>query len=122
MKGAGSLRQGLDQKFTGCVFGARVPLGSVNSNPNFTADGMASFCITHMAILRGTGGYSVLPVTLKSTIATQLISNDGEIIEEVDGKKVKFNLIKNIQKYTYFRTKTISSTGSIGWTQPIFIN
>jgi len=33
-----------------------------------------------------------------------------------------FNLIKNTQKYTYFRTKTISSTGSIGWTQPIFIN
>lgn len=57
-----------------------------------------------------------------SKYTTQLISNDGEIIEEVDGKTVKFNLIKNTQKYTYFRTKTISSTGSIGWTQPIFIN
>lgn len=57
-----------------------------------------------------------------SKYTTQLISNDGEIIEEVDGKTVKFNLIKNTQKYTYFRTKTISSTGSIGWTQPIFFN
>ena len=57
-----------------------------------------------------------------SKYTTQLISNDGEIIEEVDGKTIKFNLIKNTQKYTYFRTKTISSTGSIGWTQPIFIN
>ena len=57
-----------------------------------------------------------------SKYTTQLISNDGEIIKEVDGKTVKFNLIKNTQKYTYFRTKTISSTGSIGWTQPIFIN
>ena len=57
-----------------------------------------------------------------SKYTTQLISNDGEIIEEVDGKTVKFNLIKNTRKYTYFRTKTISSTGSIGWTQPIFIN
>ena len=57
-----------------------------------------------------------------SKYTTQLISNDGEIIEEIDGKTVKFNLIKNTQKYTYFRTKTISSTGSIGWTQPIFIN
>ena len=57
-----------------------------------------------------------------SKYTTQLISNDGEIIEEVDGKTVKFNLIKNTQKYTYFRTKTISSTGSIGWIQPIFIN
>jgi len=57
-----------------------------------------------------------------SKYTTQLISNDGEIIEEVDGKTVKFNLIKNTQNYTYFRTKTISSTGSIGWTQPIFIN
>lgn len=57
-----------------------------------------------------------------SKYTTQLISNDGEIIEEVDGKTVKLNLIKNTQKYTYFRTKTISSTGSIGWTQPIFIN
>ena len=56
-----------------------------------------------------------------SKFTTQLISNDGEIIEEVDGKSVRFNLIKNTQ-YTYFRTKTISSTGSIGWTQPIFIN
>ena len=56
-----------------------------------------------------------------SKYTTQLISNDGEIIEEVDGKSVRFNLIKNTQ-YTYFRTKTISSTGSIGWTQPIFIN
>ena len=57
-----------------------------------------------------------------SKYTTQLISNYGEIIKEVDGKTVKFNLIKNTQKYTYFRTKTISSTGSIGWTQPIFIN
>ena len=57
-----------------------------------------------------------------SKYTTQLISNDGEIIEEVDGKSVIFNLIKNTQKYTYFRTKTISSTGSIGWTQPIFFN
>ena len=57
-----------------------------------------------------------------SKYTTQLISNDGEIIEEADGKTVKFNLIKNTHKYTYFRTKTISSTGSIGWTQPIFIN
>jgi len=57
-----------------------------------------------------------------SKYTTQLISNDGEIIEEIDGKTVKFKLIKNTQKYTYFRTKTISSTGSIGWTQPIFIN
>ena len=57
-----------------------------------------------------------------SKYTTQLISNDGEIIEEINGKTVKFKLIKNTQKYTYFRTKTISSTGSIGWTQPIFIN
>ena len=57
-----------------------------------------------------------------SKYTTQLISNNGEIIEEVYGKLVKFNLIKEIKKYTYFRTKTISSTGSVGWTQPIFFN
>ena len=57
-----------------------------------------------------------------SKYTTQLISNNGEIIEEVYGKSVKFNLIKEIKKYTYFRTKTISSTGSAGWTQPIFFN
>ena len=57
-----------------------------------------------------------------SKYTTQLISNNGEIIEEVYGKSVKFNLIKEIKKYTYFRTKTISSTGSVGWTQPIFFN
>lgn len=55
-----------------------------------------------------------------SKYTTQLISNEGEIIEEVYGKSVKFNLINNSNKYTYFRTKTISSTGSMGWTQPIF--
>ena len=58
----------------------------------------------------------------KGNLHTHTNKSDGEIIEEVDGKTVKFNLIKNTQKYTYFRTKTISSTGSIGWTQPIFIN
>ena len=57
-----------------------------------------------------------------SKYTTQLISNDGEIIDEVYGKSVKFNLVKEIKKYTYFRTKTISSTGSLGWTQPIFFN
>ena len=57
-----------------------------------------------------------------SKYTTQLISNNGEIVEEVYGKSVKFNLIKEIKKYTYFRTKTISSTGSVGWTQPIFFN
>ena len=57
-----------------------------------------------------------------SKYTTQLISNDGEIIDEVYGKSVKFNLVKEIKKYTYFRTKTISSTGSAGWTQPIFFN
>ena len=57
-----------------------------------------------------------------SKYTTQLISNNGEIIEEVYGKSVKFNLIKEAKKYTYFRTKTISSTGSVGWTQPIFFN
>ena len=55
-----------------------------------------------------------------SKYTTQLISNEGEIIEEVYGKSVKFNLINDSNKYSYFRTKTISSTGSIGWTQPIF--
>ena len=57
-----------------------------------------------------------------SKYTTQLISNEGEIIEEVNGKSVKFNLYKDNMKYTYFRTKTISSTGSMGWTQPIFFN
>jgi len=57
-----------------------------------------------------------------SKYTTQLISNEGEIIEEINGKSVKFNLVNENNKYTYFRTKTISSTGSIGWTQPIFIN
>ena len=57
-----------------------------------------------------------------SKYTTQLISNNGEIIDEVYGKSVKFNLVKEIKKYTYFRTKTISSTGSAGWTQPIFFN
>ena len=57
-----------------------------------------------------------------SKYTTQLISNEGEIIEEINGKSVKFNLVIEKNKYTYFRTKTISSTGSIGWTQPIFIN
>ena len=57
-----------------------------------------------------------------SKYTTQLISNEGEIIEEVNGKSVKFNLLKDNMKYTYFRTKTISSTGSMGWTQPIFFN
>lgn len=57
-----------------------------------------------------------------SKYTTQLISNNGEIVEEVYGKSVKFNLIKEAKKYTYFRTKTISSTGSVGWTQPIFFN
>ena len=57
-----------------------------------------------------------------SKYTTQLISNDGEIIDEVYGKSVKFNLVKEIKKYTYFRTKTISSTGAAGWTQPIFFN
>ena len=55
-----------------------------------------------------------------SKYTTQLISNRGEVIEEVYGKSVKFNLINDSNKYSYFRTKTISSTGSIGWTQPIF--
>tara|TARA_B100001121_G_C18658885_1_gene607826 strand:- start:572 stop:1501 length:930 start_codon:yes stop_codon:yes gene_type:complete len=55
-----------------------------------------------------------------SKYTTQLISNGGEVIEEVYGKSVKFNLINDSNKYSYFRTKTISSTGSIGWTQPIF--
>ena len=57
-----------------------------------------------------------------SKYTTQLISNEGEIIEEINGKSVKFNLVNENNKYTYFRTKTISSTGSIGWTQPIFIS
>ena len=57
-----------------------------------------------------------------SKYTTQLISNEGEIVEEINGKSVKFNLVNENNKYTYFRTKTISSTGSIGWTQPIFIN
>ena len=57
-----------------------------------------------------------------SKYTTQLISNEGEIIEEINGKSVKFNLVNENNEYTYFRTKTISSTGSIGWTQPIFIN
>ena len=57
-----------------------------------------------------------------SKYTTQLISNDGEIVEEINGKSVKFNLVNENNKYTYFRTKTISSTGSIGWTQPIFIS
>ena len=55
-----------------------------------------------------------------SKYTTQLISNGGEVIEEVYGKSVKFNLINDSNKYSYFRTKTISSTGSMGWTQPIF--
>ena len=55
-----------------------------------------------------------------SKYTTQLISNRGEVIEEVYGKSVKFNLINDSNKYSYFRTKTISSTGSMGWTQPIF--
>ena len=57
-----------------------------------------------------------------SKYTTQLISNEGEIIEEINGKSVKFNLVNENNEYTYYRTKTISSTGSIGWTQPIFIN
>jgi len=57
-----------------------------------------------------------------SKYTTQLISNEGEIIEEINGKSVKFNLVNQNNEYTYYRTKTISSTGSIGWTQPIFIN
>ena len=55
-----------------------------------------------------------------SKYTTQSISTRGEVIEEVYGKSVKFNLINDSNKYSYFRTKTISSTGSIGWTQPIF--
>jgi len=57
-----------------------------------------------------------------SKYTTQLISDHGEIINEEHGKSVKFNLIKESNKYNYFRTKTISSTGSVGWTQPIFLN
>ena len=57
-----------------------------------------------------------------SKYTTQLISKEGEIIEEINGKSVKFNLVNENNEYTYYRTKTISSTGSIGWTQPIFIN
>ena len=57
-----------------------------------------------------------------SKYTTQLISNEGEIIEEINGKSVKFNLVNENNEYSYYRTKTISSTGSIGWTQPIFIN
>ena len=57
-----------------------------------------------------------------SKYTTKLISNEGEIIEEINGKSVKFNLVNENNEYTYYRTKTISSTGSIGWTQPIFIN
>ena len=57
-----------------------------------------------------------------SKYTTQLISNNGEIVEEKNGKSAKFNLVNENNKYTYFRTKTISSTGSIGWTQPIFIS
>jgi len=57
-----------------------------------------------------------------SKYTTQLISNEGEIIEEINGKSVKFNLVNENNEYTYYRTKTISSTGSIGWTQPIFFN
>ena len=57
-----------------------------------------------------------------SKYTTQLILNEGEIIEEINGKSVKFNLVNQNNEYTYYRTKTISSTGSIGWTQPIFIN
>ena len=57
-----------------------------------------------------------------SKYTTRLISNYGEIIDEKYGKSVKFNLSKEKGKYSYFRTKTISSTGSVGWTQPIFFN
>ena len=57
-----------------------------------------------------------------SKYTTQLISSEGEIIEGINGKSVKFNLVNENNEYTYYRTKTISSTGSIGWTQPIFIN
>ena len=57
-----------------------------------------------------------------SKYTTRLISNYGEIIDEKYGKSVKFNLSVERGKYSYFRTKTISSTGSVGWTQPIFFN
>ena len=57
-----------------------------------------------------------------SKYTTQLISNDGKIIDEKYGKFVKFELEKEIDNYVYFRTKTVSSTGSAGWTQPIFFN
>ena len=58
-----------------------------------------------------------------SKYTTQLISKNGEIIEESYGKKVNFSIpkITNSEDYIYFRTKTISSTGSVGWTQPLFI-
>jgi len=58
-----------------------------------------------------------------SKYTTYLISNDGEIIEESFGKEVSFNLPSNTQdsRETYFRTKTCSSIGSVGWTQPLFI-
>ena len=58
-----------------------------------------------------------------SKYTTQLISNGGEIIEEINGKKAKFSIpkITDNDDYKYYRTKTISSTGSVGWTQPLFI-
>ena len=58
-----------------------------------------------------------------SKYTTQLISKNGEIIEESYGKKVNFSIpkITNSEDSIYFRTKTISSTGSVGWTQPLFI-
>ena len=58
-----------------------------------------------------------------SKYTTQLISKNGEIIEEINGNKVSFSIPKITDKddYIYFRTKTLSSTGSVAWTQPLFV-
>ena len=56
-----------------------------------------------------------------SKYTTQLISNNGEIIDEIHGKNVAFNLKKINKNLTYLRTKTTSTTGCFGWTQPCFI-
>ncbi len=56
-----------------------------------------------------------------SKYTTQLISNNGKIIDEAHGKNVVFNLKEINKNLTYLRTKTISTTGCLGWTQPYFI-
>ena len=57
-----------------------------------------------------------------SKYTSQLITNNGEVLDEIYGKKIKFKLPSLKEEYKYFRTKTTSSTGSIAWSQPIFFN